>query len=366
MGVDVTGADSLSCLWASRRVELGPSIQWSEEHDVLVAGSGGGGVTGAYTAAREGLDVLLVEATDSSAAPPRIPAGAGLVPLQSRAGPRRHRRHHRGRAHLLPRRRRRPHTARTAGNFRPGRRAPGRIPGAGSGHQIRAVAVARLLRQGAQGAAGRPAPHRGEAVEGGRRTRTARRDPRAAGHRPARRRNASRLLPRGPRADRAVPQGHRAVPERVAAARHRAGRAGGGRRRRGRGDRRDRGQAPRDPHPPGCAAGRRRFRRQRRVAPRIRGARRGARHHGRPGKSWPGAAGRHRRGRGHRPAGSGMVVAGHDPSRRPLRVRAVVHRRHLRQPERRPVRQRVRGPTTGPAARSSPSCRTAQSRCRTG
>jgi 3-oxosteroid 1-dehydrogenase len=39
-------------------------VEWSEEHDVLVAGSGGGGVTGAYTAAREGLDVLLIEATD--------------------------------------------------------------------------------------------------------------------------------------------------------------------------------------------------------------------------------------------------------------------------------------------------------------
>nr|WP_313901938.1 FAD-binding protein [Mycobacterium tilburgii] len=30
---------------------------------MLVVGSGGGGVTGAYTAAREGLDVLLVEST---------------------------------------------------------------------------------------------------------------------------------------------------------------------------------------------------------------------------------------------------------------------------------------------------------------
>ena len=39
-------------------------VDWAEEHDVLVAGSGGGGVTGAYTAAREGLDVLLIEATE--------------------------------------------------------------------------------------------------------------------------------------------------------------------------------------------------------------------------------------------------------------------------------------------------------------
>ncbi|WP_127782120.1 FAD-binding protein [Rhodococcus sp. X156] len=39
-------------------------MQWSEECDVLVVGSGGGGVTGAYTAAREGLDTIMVEATD--------------------------------------------------------------------------------------------------------------------------------------------------------------------------------------------------------------------------------------------------------------------------------------------------------------
>ena len=76
---------------------------------------------------------------------------------------------------------------------------------------------------------------------------------------------------------------------------------------------------------------------------RVRSAGRGARHHGRSGKSRPGAAGRHRRGRRHRPDGSGVVVARHDPSRRPFRVRAVVHRRHLRQPGRQPVRQRVPG-----------------------
>lgn len=37
---------------------------WDEEWDVLVVGSGGGGLTGAYTAAREGLSVLLAEAAD--------------------------------------------------------------------------------------------------------------------------------------------------------------------------------------------------------------------------------------------------------------------------------------------------------------
>ncbi|WP_205623062.1 FAD-binding protein [Sciscionella marina] len=37
---------------------------WDEEYDVVVAGSGGGALTGAYTAAREGLSVLVVESTE--------------------------------------------------------------------------------------------------------------------------------------------------------------------------------------------------------------------------------------------------------------------------------------------------------------
>jgi 3-oxosteroid 1-dehydrogenase len=37
---------------------------WDDECDVLVVGSGGGALTGAYTAAREGLSVIVVEATD--------------------------------------------------------------------------------------------------------------------------------------------------------------------------------------------------------------------------------------------------------------------------------------------------------------
>src|ERR1700761_5573886 len=62
----------------SLRVDLGPSMQWSEEHDVLVVGSGGGGVAGAYTAAREGLDVLLVEATDKFGGTTAYSGGGGV------------------------------------------------------------------------------------------------------------------------------------------------------------------------------------------------------------------------------------------------------------------------------------------------
>jgi len=65
-------------------------MQWDAEYDVLVAGSGGGGVTGAYTAAREGLDVLLIEATDKFGGTTAYSGGGGVWfpcnPVLQRAG----------------------------------------------------------------------------------------------------------------------------------------------------------------------------------------------------------------------------------------------------------------------------------------
>lgn len=65
-------------------------VNWNEECDVLVAGSGAGGVTGAYTAAREGLDVILVEATDKFGGTTAYSGGGGFWfpcnPALKRAG----------------------------------------------------------------------------------------------------------------------------------------------------------------------------------------------------------------------------------------------------------------------------------------
>lgn len=65
-------------------------MNWDEVCDVLVAGSGGGGVTGAYTAAREGLNVVLVEATDKFGGTTAYSGGGGMWfpcnPVLLRAG----------------------------------------------------------------------------------------------------------------------------------------------------------------------------------------------------------------------------------------------------------------------------------------
>jgi hypothetical protein len=65
-------------------------VDWHEECDVLVAGSGAGGVTGAYTAAREGLDVILVEATEKFGGTTAYSGGGGMWfptnPVLRRAG----------------------------------------------------------------------------------------------------------------------------------------------------------------------------------------------------------------------------------------------------------------------------------------
>ena len=67
-----------------------PEMDWTEEHDVLVVGSGGGCVTGAYTAAREGLDVLLIESTDKFGGTTAYSGGGGVWfpcnPVLQRAG----------------------------------------------------------------------------------------------------------------------------------------------------------------------------------------------------------------------------------------------------------------------------------------
>lgn len=63
---------------------------WDETTDVLVAGSGAGGVTGAYTAAREGLSVILVEASDKFGGTTAYSGGGGMWfpcnPVLQRAG----------------------------------------------------------------------------------------------------------------------------------------------------------------------------------------------------------------------------------------------------------------------------------------
>lgn len=65
-------------------------VDWTDECDVLVAGSGAGGMAGAYTAVREGLDTILVEATDKFGGTTAYSPGGGVWypcnPVLMRAG----------------------------------------------------------------------------------------------------------------------------------------------------------------------------------------------------------------------------------------------------------------------------------------
>ncbi|WP_068160814.1 FAD-binding protein [Rhodococcus phenolicus] len=53
-------------------------VDWAEECDVLVVGSGAGGCCGAYTAAREGLSVILVEASEQFGGTTAYSGGGGV------------------------------------------------------------------------------------------------------------------------------------------------------------------------------------------------------------------------------------------------------------------------------------------------
>jgi len=53
-------------------------MNWNDGCDVLVVGSGAGGCTGAYTAAREGLSTILVEATDRVGGIAAYSGGGGM------------------------------------------------------------------------------------------------------------------------------------------------------------------------------------------------------------------------------------------------------------------------------------------------
>src|ERR1700761_1738591 len=55
-------------------------MDWDFEWDMLVAGSGGGGLTGGYVAASEGLDTLLIESTDKFGGTTCYSGGAVWLP----------------------------------------------------------------------------------------------------------------------------------------------------------------------------------------------------------------------------------------------------------------------------------------------
>src|ERR1700722_5177836 len=64
-------------------------MDWNFECDVLVVGSGAGALTGAYAAASQGVDVLVIEATDKFGGTSCYSGGAVWLPgnqASARAG----------------------------------------------------------------------------------------------------------------------------------------------------------------------------------------------------------------------------------------------------------------------------------------
>ncbi len=311
---------------------------------MLVAGSGAGGVTGAYTAAREGLDVVLVEATDKYGGTTAYSGGGGMWfpcnPVLRRAGV----------DDTLE-------DALEYYNAVVGDRTPAALREAyvrGGAPLIEYLEADEQLKftllpwpdyfGAAPKARADGMRHiAAKATAGRRRTGSAGTDPRPVGHRPTGPAGTRGLLRRRPGAHRTFPDRVAALPERLDPGAHGTDRAGGRGRQGGRRDRRDRRPPPGHQDQARCPARRRRVRAQRRDACPFRRARRLPGLHGAVGKSGPRAPGRHRGGRRHRSDGPGVVVAGPDPSRRHVGVRAVVHRRHLRRRRRQAIRQRVRG-----------------------
>ena len=306
-------------------------VDWHEECDVLVAGSGAGGVTGAYTAAREGLHVILVEATEKFGGTTAYSGGGGMWfptnPVLRRAGgddtiedaveyytavvgdrtPRALQETYvRSGAPLIEYL-----EAEELLKFQilpwpdyfgkaPKARADGMRHIAAKALRVSAAPDLRELIRGPLDSDRLGAPQPEDYFFGGRAL-------------------IARFL--------AATQ---TIPEYLGAIEHRTGRTSGRRRHRRRGDRRASGRAHRDPRPPGRPIGRRRLRTQRRTTGALRRARLLPRHHGPLGESRPRPSGRDRGRRGYRPDGAGLVVTRTDPSRRMLGVRPVVHRRYLR------------------------------------
>ena len=330
------------------------SESWDETVDVVVVGSGGG-ITGAYTAAREGLSVALVEATDKFGGTTAFSGGGGMWfpcnPVLRRAGVddtidealR-----------LLPRRRRRPHAARAAGRLRRAAvRALIEYLEQDDAFRVQGAAVARLLRQRARRA---PAtvcatscrgPLPGDALGPYAGPVRGPLDNERLGA------PAPDLLTGGRALDRPLPRrAARNSPTRPRTSTHPLTDLDRRRRRRRRAPSSQRdGEQVRIRRPPRRAARRGRVRAQRRrcaTTSACQGESDG--HHGRAGQHRRRAPGGDPGRRRHRPDGSGVVVAGPDASRRPVDVLALVHRRHLRRLRRTALRQRVRPPTTGSAA----------------